>query len=61
MASKSWKRSGLPDANAHSPNENFPIENFEKGIRLNQKLLEEIAVTLDNMKHTFSPLQYVQS
>jgi acetylornithine deacetylase/succinyl-diaminopimelate desuccinylase-like protein len=33
----------LPDANAHSPNENFPIENFEGGIRLNQKLLEEIA------------------
>jgi acetylornithine deacetylase/succinyl-diaminopimelate desuccinylase-like protein len=33
----------LPDANAHSPNENFPIENFEGGIRLNQRLLEEIA------------------
>jgi acetylornithine deacetylase/succinyl-diaminopimelate desuccinylase-like protein len=33
----------LPDAKAHSPNENFPIENFEAGIRLNQELLEEIA------------------
>jgi acetylornithine deacetylase/succinyl-diaminopimelate desuccinylase-like protein len=33
----------LPDAKAHSPNENFPVENFEGGIRLNQKLLEEIA------------------
>jgi acetylornithine deacetylase/succinyl-diaminopimelate desuccinylase-like protein len=33
----------LPDANAHSPNENFPVENFEGGIRLNQELLEEIA------------------
>ena len=32
-----------PDANAHPPNENFPVENFEKGIRLNQELLEEIA------------------
>ena len=35
----------LPDAKAHSPNENFPIENFEAGIRLNQRLLEEIART----------------
>ena len=35
----------LPDAKAHSPNENFPIENFEAGIRLNQGLLEEIART----------------
>jgi acetylornithine deacetylase/succinyl-diaminopimelate desuccinylase-like protein len=33
----------LPDAKAHSPNENFPIENFEAGIRLNQELLAEIA------------------
>jgi acetylornithine deacetylase/succinyl-diaminopimelate desuccinylase-like protein len=33
----------LPDAKAHSPNENFPLENFEAGIRLNQRLLEEIA------------------
>ena len=33
----------LPDAKAHSPNENFPIENLEQGIRLNQELLAEIA------------------
>jgi len=33
----------LPDAKAHPPNENFPVENFEQGIRLNQRLLEEIA------------------
>jgi acetylornithine deacetylase/succinyl-diaminopimelate desuccinylase-like protein len=33
----------LPDAKVHSPNENFPVENFEGGIRLNQRLLEEIA------------------
>jgi acetylornithine deacetylase/succinyl-diaminopimelate desuccinylase-like protein len=33
----------LPDAKVHSPNENFPVENFEAGIRLNQRLLEEIA------------------
>ncbi len=33
----------LPDAKVHSPNENFPVENFEGGIRLNQRLLQEIA------------------
>ncbi len=33
----------LSDAQIHSPNENFPIENFEAGIRLNQFLLEELA------------------
>jgi acetylornithine deacetylase/succinyl-diaminopimelate desuccinylase-like protein len=33
----------LPDCAAHGPNENFPIENFEAGIRLNQALLEELA------------------
>jgi acetylornithine deacetylase/succinyl-diaminopimelate desuccinylase-like protein len=33
----------LPDAKVHSPNENFPVENFARGIRLNQELLEEIA------------------
>jgi acetylornithine deacetylase/succinyl-diaminopimelate desuccinylase-like protein len=33
----------LPDAKAHSPNENFPVDNFNSGIRLNQRLLEEIA------------------
>ncbi|MDZ4287302.1 MAG: dipeptidase [Prosthecobacter sp.] len=34
----------LPDCQAHAPNENFPIENFEAGIRLNQALLTELAV-----------------
>jgi acetylornithine deacetylase/succinyl-diaminopimelate desuccinylase-like protein len=33
----------LPDCQAHAPNENFPIANFEAGIQLNQDLLEEIA------------------
>ncbi len=32
----------LPDCQIHAPNENFYIENFEGGIRLNQVLLEEI-------------------
>jgi acetylornithine deacetylase/succinyl-diaminopimelate desuccinylase-like protein len=32
----------LPDCKAHSPNENFPVENFKAGIRLNQALLREI-------------------
>jgi acetylornithine deacetylase/succinyl-diaminopimelate desuccinylase-like protein len=34
----------LADAQIHSPNENFPVENFEAGIRLNQALLEELAL-----------------
>jgi acetylornithine deacetylase/succinyl-diaminopimelate desuccinylase-like protein len=33
----------LPDCRAHAPNENFPLENFEAGIRLNRALLEELA------------------
>ena len=33
----------LSDARIHSPNENFPVANFEAGIRLNQALLEELA------------------
>jgi len=33
----------LPDCAAHGPNENFPIANFEAGIRLNRTLLEELA------------------
>jgi acetylornithine deacetylase/succinyl-diaminopimelate desuccinylase-like protein len=33
----------LPDCRAHSPNENFPIENFEGGIRLNKAILQELA------------------
>jgi acetylornithine deacetylase/succinyl-diaminopimelate desuccinylase-like protein len=32
----------LPDCRAHSPNENFPVANFEAGIRLNQALLREL-------------------
>jgi acetylornithine deacetylase/succinyl-diaminopimelate desuccinylase-like protein len=31
------------DAQVHAPNENFPVENFEAGIRLNQALLGELA------------------
>ncbi|HUF64154.1 MAG TPA: dipeptidase [Verrucomicrobiales bacterium] len=33
----------LPDCRAHSPNENFPLENFEAGIRLNRHLLAALA------------------
>jgi len=33
----------LPDCRAHAPDENFPVENFEAGIRLNKTLLEELA------------------
>ena len=33
----------LTDAQIHAPNENFPVENFEAGIRLNQALLTELA------------------
>lgn len=33
----------LPDCQIHAPNENFTIENFEAGIRLNQNLLKELA------------------
>lgn len=33
----------LSDAQIHAPNENFPVANFEAGIRLNQALLEELA------------------
>lgn len=32
----------LADAQIHAPNENFPVENFEAGIRLNQALLREL-------------------
>ena len=34
----------LPDARIHAPNENFPVENFKAGIRLNQALLKELAL-----------------
>lgn len=33
----------LPDCRAHSPNENFPLENLEAGIRMNKAVLEELA------------------
>ena len=33
----------LPDCQIHAPNENFYIENFEKGIALNRALLSELA------------------
>lgn len=33
----------LSDAQIHAPNENFPVANFEAGIRMNQALLQELA------------------
>ena len=33
----------LPDAQIHAPNENFPVANFEAGVRLNQSLINELA------------------
>jgi len=33
----------LADCRAHSPNENFPLENLEGGIRLNKAILHELA------------------
>ena len=33
----------LHDCRAHSPNENFPLENFEAGIQMNQAVLQELA------------------
>jgi acetylornithine deacetylase/succinyl-diaminopimelate desuccinylase-like protein len=33
----------LPDSRAHSPNENFPLENLDSGIRMNQAVLQELA------------------
>ncbi len=33
----------LPDCQIHAPNENFTVENFEYGIRLNRVLLDELA------------------
>jgi acetylornithine deacetylase/succinyl-diaminopimelate desuccinylase-like protein len=35
----------LPGCRAHSPNENFPLENLEAGIRMNQAVLQELAGT----------------
>ncbi len=34
---------GLPDCQIHAPNENFYVENFEMGIKLNQLLIDELA------------------
>ncbi len=34
---------GLPDCMAHAPNENFPLENFEAGMRLNRHLFRALA------------------
>ena len=33
----------LQDCRAHSPNENFPLENLDAGIRMNQAVLQELA------------------
>ncbi len=33
----------LPDCQIHAPNENFTLENFEAGIKLNRALLRELA------------------
>ncbi len=33
----------LPDCQIHAPNENYYVENFEAGIKMNQILLEELA------------------
>jgi acetylornithine deacetylase/succinyl-diaminopimelate desuccinylase-like protein len=35
----------LPNCRAHSPNENFPLENLDGGIRMNKAILQEIAAT----------------
>ncbi len=34
----------LPDGQIHAPNENFPVQSFHDGVRLNQNLLKELAV-----------------
>jgi acetylornithine deacetylase/succinyl-diaminopimelate desuccinylase-like protein len=33
----------LPNCRAHSPNENFPVENLEAGMRMNKAVLQELA------------------
>lgn len=33
----------LPDCRAHSPNENFPVENLDAGMRMNKAVLQELA------------------
>jgi acetylornithine deacetylase/succinyl-diaminopimelate desuccinylase-like protein len=42
-----------PDCAAHSPNENFPVRNFEIGIVLNQALLEEFATVRSGGVHGY--------
>lgn len=37
----------LPDCNAHAPNENFPLENFAAGIRLNGHLLRRLGAVCE--------------
>jgi acetylornithine deacetylase/succinyl-diaminopimelate desuccinylase-like protein len=32
----------LPNCRAHSPNENFPLENLEAGIKMNKAILQEV-------------------
>jgi acetylornithine deacetylase/succinyl-diaminopimelate desuccinylase-like protein len=34
-----------PDCRAHGPDENFPLQSFEAGIRLNQALLKELGAS----------------
>ena len=33
----------LPDCRAHSPNENFPLENLEAGMKMNKAILKKLA------------------
>ena len=33
----------LADCRAHSPNENFPLENLEAGMKMNQAILQKLA------------------
>ena len=41
-----------PDCRAHAPDENFPVENFLAGIRLNRALLEELSNLDRPIPHT---------
>jgi acetylornithine deacetylase/succinyl-diaminopimelate desuccinylase-like protein len=40
----------LPDCNAHSPNETFPVAHLDLGAKLNRHLLEEIANAPDGVE-----------
>ena len=42
----------LPDSKMHSPNENFPLENFYAGARLNRALMIELATEWQNRDET---------